>query len=194
MGLSPLVEKQGEIMKEDELYKLVENAKDDFLRECPGEDIKKYSGALTIEVIKRELENQGIRTSPRDVFINGLNQEIDLIIPREEVKPEHGLLYQPQDVLVVFEIKKRGTVGNAIETIRNTFNKVRALSPKIYCAYVTLSERKSFQQKVTTADLGPHASAFTLTWYSGSGKNSTPTSTCDWDKLIEKLREIVQTA
>ncbi len=178
-------------MKDIEMFNLVKRAKEDFYEKIIGRKGSKYSGALTVEVIKRELENQGIRTSPRDVFINGLKIEIDLIIPRKGVEPEHGILYRPQDVLGVLEIKNAGSFGEkTIETVRNNFIKVRKLNPNIYCAYVTLSERKSFKKKVTSTNLGHHASAFTLTWYSGSGKNSAPTSTGDWEKLVGKLRSV----
>ncbi len=175
-------------MKDIEMFNLVKDARDNFGIKCA-----KYTGALTVEVIKNELEKQGIRTSPRDAFIKGLNIEIDLIIPRKGVEPKHGVHYQPQDVLAVLEIKNAGSFGEqTIRTVKNNFQRVHGLNNKIYCAYVTLSERASYPWAVTDANLG--FPAFTLTWHSGSGKKFTVTPTGDWDKLIEKLREIVHSS
>jgi hypothetical protein len=58
---------------------------------------------LTVELIRDELKRAGLRISARDVFIKNVPVEIDLLIPKAEAKPEHGILYNPEDVLVVFE-------------------------------------------------------------------------------------------
>ena len=47
-----------------------------------GVKCSKFTGALTIEVLRLHLKRNGIPVSRRDVFIKGVGIEVDLIIPR----------------------------------------------------------------------------------------------------------------
>jgi hypothetical protein len=59
---------------------------------------RKFSGAMTAELMKRVLVKEGIPTSPRDVFIRGTPLQIDLIVPYRGEEPTLGLLYEPRQV------------------------------------------------------------------------------------------------
>ena len=172
-------------MEDKEILKQISDEKNNF-GTCA-----KFAGAVTVEIIKNSLENHGISTSPRDVFIKGIPIEIDLLIPKRGVLPKHGILYEPQDVLVVLEIKNRGSFGQTtIDNIKRNFRKIHKENKKIYCAYLTLSERKGFRDAVTRENAG--CDSYTLFWHSGSGKNFKNDPTDDWQKLLEKLNEIIQ--
>ena len=171
-------------MDDEELRDLVDRARDTFGTKCP-----KFTGAITVEIIKRALENHGIRTSARDVFIKGLPIEIDLLVPRKEANPKDGLLYQPQDVLVVLEIKSSGSFGQkTIDSVKRSFRRAQQLNESIYCAYVTLAERQQFNWAVSEENTG--FPAYTLFWHDGSRKKYTPSG--DWNRLLAKVTDIVQ--
>jgi len=95
-------------MDAEELLKEIEKAQETFGKGRYA----KFSGAVTIELIRKALLSHGINTSYRDVFIKGIPLEIDLLIALPGTIPEHALLYKPEDVLVVFEIKNAGSFGD----------------------------------------------------------------------------------
>lgn len=172
-------------MNEGEILETVSNAKRDFGK-CA-----KFAGAVTVEIIKQALEEAGILTSPRDVFIKGLPVEIDLLVPKKRAEPEYGLLYEPQDVLVVLEIKNYGSFGEkTINGIKENFQRIQQLNKVIYCAYLTLAERKGYKWAISEQNIG--FGAYTLFWHSRSGKNFTIEPTGDWKKLLNKISKIVQ--
>ena len=45
-----------------------------------GTKCSKFSGAVTVEILKAALAEEGIQTSPRDVFVRGIPAGIDLVI------------------------------------------------------------------------------------------------------------------
>ena len=146
---------------------------------------RKFSGAMTAELIKRVLADEGIPTSARDVFIRGIPLEIDLIVPHSGPVPSLGLLYEPQQVAVALEIKKMGAFGEQmLNTIRRNFNMLREL--KVKCAYVTLEERKTYRHKATEENIGGFP-CFTLAWH--TVMNGLLEDTKDWDRLLTFLRQ-----
>jgi len=86
-----------------------------------GVKCKKFTGSLTVEIIKDALSStissNKIEISPRDVFIRGVPLEIDFLIAKKEAIAQNNLLYEPSDVLLVFEIKNLGSFGE--ETINS---------------------------------------------------------------------------
>jgi hypothetical protein len=168
-------------MTEHEILAIVNNAKRKFGTKCG-----KYAGAVCAESIRAALRQHGVAASSRDVFIDGVPIEIDLVVPRPRAVAEHGLLYQPEDVLVAIEIKNSGSFGNAtIETTSRTFATIRRKDSRISCVYVTLAERKGFRFAVTNENVG--ASAFTLFEHNGASKNREYKATGDWGRLIAHL-------
>jgi hypothetical protein len=171
-------------MDDEEVRDLVSRARATFGTKCA-----KFAGAITVEIIKRALENHGIRTSARDVFIKGLPIEIDLLVPRKGASPEHGLLYQPQDVLVVFEIKNSGSFGQkTIDRVKDNFQRTQRLDESIYCAYVALAELERYKWAVSEGNAG--FPTYTLFWHDRSRKRYTPSG--DWNRLLAKVTDIVQ--
>lgn len=166
------------------LHDRISKAKADFGIKCG-----KYAGALTVELIKRALEERGITVSARDVFIKGIPIEIDLLIPKKDAIPEYGLLYQPEDVLAAIEIKNAGSFGDrTIATIKKNFLTINQHHAKIRCFYVTLTERKGFKWAISEQNIG--YPAYTLFWHWGSGRNRKLESTGDWEKLINDTKAI----
>ena len=172
-------------MKDEEIFNLTSNGKKSFGVKCA-----KFAGAITVEIIKSALQNHRILTSPRDVFIKGLPIEIDLLIPKKEAAPQYGLVYQPQDVLAVLEIKNSGSFGEStINSIKKNFQRISQLNKEIYLAYVTLMERKGYKWAISKANLG--FPTYTLFWHSGSGAKFTTVATGDWKRLLDDIRNIV---
>jgi hypothetical protein len=144
----------------------------------------KFGGAVTVEIVRNGLREEGIRTSARDVFVKGVPVEIDLIIPHHDAKPTLGdILYDPSEVAVALEIKKSGSYGRkSLTSIRRNFKQLAANG--VRCAYLTLQERKSYCHKATPANVG--ARCFTLHW---SQPASAPFKATDhWDRLVRFLQ------
>lgn len=162
----------------------VRTAKEQF-----GPTCGKYSGALTVEVIRNALEEEGVHTSPRDVYILGLPMELDLVIPRRNAQPVNRLLYKATDALAVVEVKNAGSFGaKTIETVRDNFQKVKNVVPAITCCYVTLAEREGFRNAITSGNSG--GKAYTLFWYTGSGANLKHRPTDDWKRFVDDMRKL----
>ena len=173
-------------MTEEQLYELIEDAKCRIGVKCT-----KYAGAITVELLKNFLAHQGINTSPRDVFIEGVPVEIDLLVPKRGVVPQYGVLYRAEDVLAVFEVKNHGSFGaHTVENTKRAFKLIQDKNPRIWCAYVALKERRGYPYAVTDSNLG--SSAYTFRWYSGSRKRRLYESSGDHDRLMEKLKSIVE--
>jgi hypothetical protein len=152
---------------------------------CP-----KYVGALTVETIREALQKHGILVSARDVFICGIPIEFDLLVPRHNAPcPVDGILYRPEDVVAVLEIKASGLFDyNSKNRIEKCFEEVRQKNPKIFCGYVTLSERQSFHEK----NFGENEWAYPLFWWR-SLKGSEPYKpTGAWQKLLSKLHSCTE--
>jgi len=172
-------------MNEHELLELVNAAKKNFGAKC-----SKHSGAASVELIRHALKKHGIETSSRDVFIKNVPVEIDFLISKPGIVPEYGLLYQPNDVLVAFEIKNAGSFGQlTIENTKQCFSLIKASNPKILCAYVTIAERRSYKWAVHEENLG--SPAYTLFWHSGSGLKLRHEPSGDWQRLINDLRKLI---
>lgn len=173
-------------MEDREIFETISNAKKDFGIKCA-----KFAGTVTVEVIKLALEKHGILTSPRDVFIKGLPIEIDLLISTREAVPEHSILYEPQDVLLVLEIKNYGSFGEStISSIKKNFQRIRQLNKEICCAYITLVERKGYKWAISRENTG--FPSYTLFWHHGSGRNFKIELTGDWKKLLDDINKIIQ--
>ncbi len=150
----------------------------------PEEVCRKFSGALTIELIRKRLKERGIPVSPRDMFIQGLPLEIDLIIPKRSSRLVHNVLYRPEDVAAVLEIKYRGSFGSdALERTRANFQRIRQFSRQIQCFYVAVIETRGYKWAVYRKNLG--FPAYTLYWW--SNKSKVYAESKDWDKLVSRL-------
>lgn len=176
--------------EEEHILQAILAGRDAFGTECP----RKYIGALTIEYIRRSLVDHGIPTSPRDVFIKGVSVEIDMIVPREGAIPENGILYKGEDVLAAIEVKNHGVFGkgsSSCEGLRRSFREIQSVCPRIWCAYVTLSERESLKNKITTENLS--FPAYTLFW-DPTRKTPRYEPTGHWTLFVDELKRLTGNA
>jgi|HubBroStandDraft_4_1064222.scaffolds.fasta_scaffold26582_6 hypothetical protein len=165
-------------MTGEEIVRQVRDASEGFQVTC-----RKFAGAVTAELMKTFLADEGISTSARDVYIRGVPLEIDLIVPRRGRKPTFGLVYEPRQVAAALEIKKNGSFGEpTLSTIKSNFNRLRALNVK--CAYVAIEERETYCWRATRKNIGGFP-CFTLCWHKGE----TLIETQDWARLLAFLRK-----
>ena len=174
-------------MNEEDIRKRVNELKREFdPKKKFGRSINKFSGAITVEVIREALQNEGIPVSPRDVFIKGVPIEIDLLIPSSSATPQKKILYAPEDVLAVLEIKNAGSFGEkTITTTRDNFRRIQEAAPQALCCYVALAERRNFKDAVKDENIRPFR-AYTLFEHDNSGNYKR---TSAWKKLLEDLTE-----
>lgn len=151
-----------------------------------GEKCGKFSGALTVHVLRQALCQARLPVSDRDVFIRGVPIEIDLLLVRPSPDTAGRLLYEPKDVLVALEIKSSGSFGRpTIDKTRADFARIKAANPQIMCAYVALAERDGYPWAVTRKNLGHPA--YTLFWHNSSVRCCQYESSGDWAKLLKAL-------
>jgi len=139
-----------------------------------------------MEVIRQALQDDGIPVSSRDVFIRRIPIEFDLIVPRHGVpSPADGILYKPEEVIAVLEIKASGLFDyNSKKRIESCRSKVLEANHNIFYGYVTLSERQSFHEK----NFGEDEWAYPLFWWHGRDKYE---STGSWKKLLNELHKCI---
>jgi hypothetical protein len=165
-------------MEEEQILEEVEKAKEFFGIVC-----NKCSGALTVEVIKQHLEKHGFCVSSRDVFIKGVNSELDLIVVKKSAAPKHGIIYEPSDVVCALEIKNQGAFGEKTTLdIKKTFGEIKSKNPDILCCYLTVLERETYKNKVTPEKLG--YPAFTMFYYKGKNRWATG----DWTNCLKEMK------
>ena len=83
---------------------------------------KKFSGAITTEIFKKKLEKLGFNVSSTNVFIEGIPYELDLLIYKKGTSPDFGILFKPENVSAVFELKSLGAIGKeSVDRIKIVF-------------------------------------------------------------------------
>jgi len=121
-----------------------------------GEDSARYRtkaiGAVTNEVIRKRLIEEGIAISGRDAFIEGFPTEWDLVVPKRGKEPELGCIWLPTDVLAVIEIKYSGLYDReAIQRLNQTFSRLTKKYPHIKPYYAHSDEvGRLFRSKSAT--------------------------------------------
>ncbi len=169
-------------MTGEEIVMQARNASRSFDESFKDEKVcKKFSGAVTVELIKRALAEEGIPTSARDVFIKGIPVEIDLVVPFREEEPSFSILYEPRQVAVALEVKKLGVWGkDDLDKLQKNFGLLRKLG--VTCAYVSLEDGLNYRWKVSEQSLG--FPCFTFAWLKGKAVERTQ----DWHGLLTFLR------
>lgn len=153
----------------------------------------KLVGALTIELLRKELSDLGLSVSSRDVFIEGVPYEIDLLITKKEVIGEANTVYHPSDVLAVLEIKFRGSYGTESNNhVKAVFDSVRAINTNIQCLYVALSENRKYKHRATSENLGYECFELLTrdTNLESALKKQTLKATGDFLKLLTTLQRL----
>ncbi|MBI4178422.1 hypothetical protein HY522_03230 [bacterium] len=153
-----------------------------------GAKCSKFAGAVAVEIVKSALLEQGIPTSPRDVFVRGIPVEVDLVVPRDGQEPALALLYERTQVAAVVEVKTTGSFGEStLSKIRQDFSRFQENG--LPYAYVTLEERRGYRWALTTDRMG--FPCFTLAWHSVMNGPVDPTE--EWLAFIRFLRECRRT-
>ena len=112
------------------------------------QSLKKLHGALTAEMIRDELLNYFIqhqlpfKPSKQNVYIVGLANEFDILIAKVNAEPTMGILYKPEDVVAIIEVKSAGLINPEKEAnaILNIANRVYEKYPHIAFGYLTMIE------------------------------------------------------
>ncbi len=149
----------------------------------------KAIGAVTNEVVRKHLAEEGISVSDRNVFIDGFPTEWDLIVHKPSAMPEVGCVWRPSDVLAVIEIKYSGLYdSDSISRLNNTFSLLTQKHPHIKPFYFTLMETTSAQDKVTDDTLG--CRALTLHWHRQRKGEYVYEITDHWELLVNDLKNL----
>lgn len=153
----------------------------------------KFVGALTTELFRKEFVKLGLSVSNRDIFIEGIPNELDLLIAKTGKNPEENLVYTSSDVLAVLEIKFRGSYGkSSLERIKKVFDAVKKANKRIEYLFVSVSENKNYKYRATKEGLGCDCfELFTRSTNLESAlrkKQLKPTG--DWQRLVTRLRRL----
>lgn len=149
----------------------------------------KFTGALTIEIIRNHLIQVGLPVSSRDIYIRGYSSEFDLAVVKDNVEPVYGILYEPEDVAAIIEIKYSGVYSKDVpETVKRLFDGVRRRNTHIVCVYLSVCENPFFKYRIMSNTLGHPA--FTLCWVNRS--NEILTIGDPFDSFAETLRNALQ--
>ena len=76
-----------------------------------------------------------------------------MLIPQKYTKSKLGF-YNSNEVLAVFELKAYGIMGNKVADIRNDFDEVKKINPKISCFYISLMDDFNYTYPVNEQTLG----------------------------------------
>jgi hypothetical protein len=111
----------------------------------------KFVGAVTIELLRKEFEELDLNVSNRDVFVEGVPYELDLLITKKGTTAEANVVFDSKDVLAVLEVKFSGSYGKKnIDHVKAVFNSVTASNNSIKCFYLSISENSRYKYRATT--------------------------------------------
>lgn len=151
----------------------------------PARRRTKITGALAVEVLRHHLGLEGIPVSPRDVFLAGIAFEIDLLVPRHNARPMYELVYPPEQVAAVLEIKYSGIYSrDEVPKLKDQFDAITKKHPHIRCHFVTVFENRDFKYPATRASLG--YPVHTLHWT--NRRRDSFERRDGWGALITELR------
>jgi len=143
-----------------------------------GFSSKKFSGSVVVELLRRVCEEHGLTTSKPNSFISDVPIEVDLLIVSYASDPYLDLIYDAEEVLACFEVKKSGLIADSRTKINSDFHRIQTYCPKAKLFYVTLAEDQNRIQSIERSD-----KSF-IFFKRHKGKYS---STGDFDKFIQML-------
>jgi hypothetical protein len=149
----------------------------------------KATGAVTNEVIRKRLQDEGVNVSLRNVFIEGYPTEWDLIIPKNGAEAELDCIWQPADVLAVLEIKYSGLYDHgAIQRLNQTFFRLTDKHPHIKPYYFTIMETQGACERITDQTIGGRA--LILHWWRSRNKKDEYLVMGDqWETLVREIKD-----
>jgi hypothetical protein len=135
----------------DEEYHLLADIADLYLKQDSSKTERKKSGDATEIVVREYLVKHGLNMAldkdltPRELTIKGYkaHNEADRI-DALSLKPgvnQHKLVYEPQEVDTVIEIKKTAASDTVSDDIHRKFKALEAISSDLRFAVIVLSER-----------------------------------------------------
>jgi hypothetical protein len=157
-------------------------------KKCCGEKCTKFGGALFTEILRKHLLPHGIPVSTRDVFVRDLNLEVDLLVhTKTAAEPDHGILYNPSDVLGVLEVKAFGAVGGkeAVQVVKRNLETIGQLTGA-KCFYVCLQENQEREFDGQQVSFGDYS------FFLNKTKPRRRDETGDWKRLITDLESLAQ--
>lgn len=156
-----------------------------------GNLVDKFTGAITVELLKKKLMQEGFNVSNRDVYIKGVPYEIDLLILKKGERDKENLFYNPKQIAAVFEVKFSGAFPGDPEKINKFFDSVKKVNKSIRCIYLAVSENTKYKYYPEEKKLRDFP-CFLLDRDTGleRAKNKNKLKiTGDWDKLIKFLNK-----
>jgi hypothetical protein len=153
----------------------------------------KFVGAMTIELLRKDLMELGLNVSNRDIFIEGVPNELDLLVAKKGTNPEENLVYRPDDILAVLEVKFRGSYGkSSVVKIKKVFDSIKAANKSIECYYVSVSENRRYKHRITRDNLGYQCFEFFTreSNLESALRNGRIAPTGDWERLRSKLLDL----
>lgn len=155
----------------------------DFVNEM-GCDCNKFKGTATVQILREHLSLKGYNVSNRDVYIKGVPHELDLLVLRKNVN-NSLIIYNPKDVIFVFEIKYNGTTD--LNYLSRVYNSIIEKNNKINCTYVTILEQQSWTKRFTKETIG--FDYFVLYTYRSTTRMLPEMDMGGWEKLLKYLEE-----
>lgn len=143
---------------------------------------KQFSGATTVHLIKELLSELNLQTSEKDVFIQNIPIEIDFLVVKPNSKPNFGCLWNSEDVLACFEIKKSGLIDDDGKIkVNSDFSRIQSRYSNIKLFYVTVSETRT---KVATIQKSNDSFTFFIR------RNGKYSSTGDFERFLEAMKSL----
>ena len=152
---------------------------------CP---CKKFLGSATAKTIRKYLRFHKFNVSQENVYIQGILHEMDLLVLKKIVNNDK-LIYGPDEILAVLEIKFRGSFGKKdITNLKGIYNQIKKTNKHISCLYVTLLENETYGYRITKSNTG--FNNFELFFHKGSVPKGAIKRTGNWDRLLLYLSKV----
>jgi len=138
------------LTEQDEEYRMLSDIADLYLKQNAKTERKRSGDAAEIGVrdylVKHNL-NMALdkELTPKELTIKGYEarteaDRIDALLLKEGTN-QHKLVYDPEEVDTVIEIKKTAASDTVSDNIHRKFEAIEALSPNLRFAVIVLSER-----------------------------------------------------
>jgi len=143
---------------------------------------RQFSGAVCVNLLREILKENGLFTSEKDVFIKDIPIEVDLLIVKPNSKPLFNILWNPEDVIAAFEVKKSGTFteDGTIKT-NSDFSRIRSYHPHIKLFFISISE---IRNKIASIERSDDSFTFFLR------RNGKYSETGDYERFLSVMKTL----
>jgi hypothetical protein len=191
------------LTKKDEEYQMLMEVAEEYILQEREKAAQKKSGNAAVVVVREHLLRRGFNlTFSSNVKVSGSNIKNDLLLLESLINPNQEE-YAPDEVNMVIEIKNNAAANQA-KLIKENFDELKKLSPRLRFAVVVLSEKTGYDHAITNEKLeDPKYQSFTLAarriypknggLYCGKAimdllKDKELKKTGDWEKLLTYLK------